>query len=78
MGGVLSFVVSPDSPPVDPMGAGLYSALVMWDDIEWASPTPCCLQWVLRRIAGLRCKASLSWLPKCGIQDRLRASRQRP
>jgi hypothetical protein len=62
---VLSFVTPPD-PPVDPLSAGSYSAPAMWDDTEWASPTPCCLEWVLRRITDLEVEGQLELgCPKC-------------
>jgi hypothetical protein len=49
------------------MGAGSYSAPAMWDDNEWASPTPCHVEWVLRHIADLQVEGRLDLTcPKCG------------
>jgi hypothetical protein len=56
---MLTFATTPDPPSIDPMGAGSYSAPAMWDDEEWASPTPCHLEWIIRRIAQLEVKGRL-------------------
>jgi hypothetical protein len=36
---VLSLVTPSGPPPIDPLGAGSYTALAMWDDTECAIPT---------------------------------------
>ncbi|MGH8898253.1 MAG: hypothetical protein ACRDZ4_14830 [Egibacteraceae bacterium] len=49
---MLTFVTPSDPPLIDPLGSGSYSAPAMWDDDgEWASPTPCHLEWAIRHIA---------------------------
>jgi hypothetical protein len=64
---VLSLVVPPEPPPIEPLGGGSYAAPAMWDDDEWASPTPCCREWVLRRIAELEVEGRLDLdCPTCG------------
>ncbi|MGH8895764.1 MAG: hypothetical protein ACRDZ4_01775 [Egibacteraceae bacterium] len=56
---VLTIVVPPEPPPIDPMGGGSYAAPTMWDEDEWASPTPCCLGWVVLPIAALEVEGRL-------------------
>ncbi len=63
-----SLVKPPDPPPIDPLGwSGAYSAPTMWDEDEWASPTPCHVKWVVRRIAELEIEGRLDvCCPACG------------
>ncbi len=48
---MLAIIVPPGKPAIDEMDAGYYSAPVIWDETEWASPTPCDLKWIIRKIA---------------------------
>lgn len=66
---MVSIVVPPEPPPIDPLGVGAYAAPVMWDEDEWASPTPCCLEWVILKIADLEVEGSLDvTCPACGTR----------
>lgn len=63
---MLSLVLPPE-PPIDPLGAGSYSAPAMWDNEEWASPTPCHVDWVLKPLAELDLEGRLDVrCPTCG------------
>jgi hypothetical protein len=64
---VLTFVVPPE-PPIDPLSAGSYTAPTLWDDEEWASPTPCHVEWVTRRIAELAIEGRID--VRCPVCDK--------
>jgi hypothetical protein len=68
---MLILVVPPEPALIEPLGAGSYAAPAMWDDEEWASPTPCCLEWVMRRSAALEIEGRLDLVaPSAGRRGR--------
>ncbi len=66
---MLQIIVPPGEPPIDRVDAGSYSAPVMWDKQEWASPTPCHLRWIVGKLAGFEVLGRLDVVcPTCGKQ----------
>lgn len=64
---MLIIVVPPDPPSIELLCSGSYAAPVMWDEADWASPTPCCLGWVVRKIADFEVEGRLRVrCPVCG------------
>lgn len=63
----MTFAIPPE-PPIDPLGAGSYAAPAMWDDAEWASPTPCHIRWVTRKVSELEVEGRLD--VRCPACDR--------